>query len=117
MALKIGVEKAKRRPIAKNCRFCGKFMELGWVEAEAVKGLDYQGYSLVPMFFCPDCNEEDNIIINPEDYEWLLYEGTIDFEETKKELSPQEYFFLLLDYRRMERRFKNRTYLAIPKLA
>jgi len=118
MALEIGAKRVKRRPIAKNCRFCGKFMELGWVEEGAVKGLDYQGYSLVPIFYCSDCNESDNVITNPEDYEWLLYgAGTIDFEEAKKELSPQDYFFLLLDYHRMRRRFQNRQYLAIPRLA
>jgi len=92
-------------------------MELHWAEAGAVKEFDCQGYPLVPIFYCTYCNELDNVITNPEEYEWLLYEGTIDFEKTKKELDLQEYFLLLLDYHLMERRFKNRTYLAIPQLA
>jgi len=117
MALNVEVQVVKRRPVAKNCRFCGKFMELWWTEAGALKGFDYQDYPLVPMFYCVQCNESDNVIIDPKDYDWILYEGTVDFEEAKKELSPQEYSFLLLDYRRMERRFKNRQYLAIPHLA
>ena len=118
MAPEIKTKKVKRRPIAKNCRFCGKFMELWWAEAGAVKKeFDCGGYSLVPIFYCPDCHESDDVITNPEDYEWLLYEGTIDFGETKKELDPREYFFLLLDYHRMRRRFQNRPYLAIPHLA
>jgi len=108
-----------RRPVSKNCRFCGKFMELGWAEAGAATkaGFDCQGYSLVPIFYCPDCNESDNVIIDPEYYEWLLYEGTIDFEEAKKELDLYEYFLLLLDYYLMQRLFQNRPYLAIPRLA
>jgi len=119
MTPKTEAERAKRRPIAKNCRFCGKFMELWWAEAgsKAMEQLDCGGYSLVPIFYCPDCHEDDNVITNPEDYEWLLYEGTIDFEEAKKELDPREYFFLLLDYHRMRHRFQNRQYLAIPHLA
>ncbi|MBL7142252.1 MAG: hypothetical protein ISS83_01105 [Candidatus Pacebacteria bacterium] len=118
MALEIGVKRTKRRPIAKNCRFCGKFMELWWAEAGAVeKKFDCMGYPLVPIFYCQDCNESDNEITDPRDYEWLLYEETIDFEEAKKELDPREFFLLLLDYHRMRQRFQNRPYLAIPHLA
>jgi len=118
MAPEIRVKKIKRRPVAKNCRFCGKFMELSWAEAGALvkEGFDCQGYSLVPLFYCSSCNESDNVITSPEDYEWLLCEGTIDFAEANKELDPSEYFFLLLDYHRMRRRFQNRPYLAIPQL-
>jgi hypothetical protein len=108
----------KRRPVSKNCRFCGKFMTLAWAEAgsKAVERIDCLGYSLVPIFYCPDCNENDNVMVDPEDYQWLIFRDTIDFEAAKQELSPKEYFFLLLDYKRMERRFKNRPYLAIPEL-
>lgn len=114
-----------RRPISKNCRFCGKFMELWWVEIGSrawqdatVKGVpfDWGGESIIPLFFCVPCNEWDNEFVNPKHYEWLLYKGTIDFSEAKKELPRSEYLALSDDYREMKRLFLNRPLLAIPKL-
>ena len=114
-----------RRPVAKNCRFCGQFMELWWVEegsepwrkaAKKCMPPSWCGESMMPLFFCPSCWEWDDEFVDPKYYNWILYEGTIDFKEAKEELTPSDYFALLLEYCRTKRWFQKRPFLAIPRI-
>ena len=106
-----------RRPVLKNCRFCGRFMEFFWAEvgSELIRRI-YTGNenSMIPVFYCRSCHEVDNEFIDPKCYEWLVFAGTIDFEDPEIELS--EFIELLVDDCIMQENFRNRPYLAIPKL-
>ena len=111
-----------RRPVSKNCRFCGRFMELFWVEiGTMIRPAIHNEYfwlgcdeGLLPVFYCGACNEWDDERIDVRHYAWLIYKGTIDFKEAKKELLISEYFALLSEQRWMKYLFLNRPYLAIP---
>ncbi|MBU1102452.1 hypothetical protein KJ853_02235 [Patescibacteria group bacterium] len=90
-------------------------MEFYWAEvgSKAVSWRDC-GYDLVSVFYCPDCGEWDNVFIDPKFYEWLEFEGTIDFDDPELELS--EFVELLAEDCLMRELFANRPYLAIPAL-
>ncbi len=96
-----------RRPVSKNCRFCGRFMFFYWTE---------QHDGLEPMFYCEYCNEWDFEIIEVKYYEWIIYRDTINFKEAKKELLSSDYFALLSEQRWMKYLFLNRPYIAVPQL-
>lgn len=106
----------KRRPVSKNCRFCGRFMEFYWVEEHSepynkAKNIKENNESLAPLFYCGECHEWDNELI-VRHYDYLLYEGSIDFDDPLMGL--QEFVELLAGDCVMRELFRDRPYLAIP---
>ncbi|MBU3901192.1 hypothetical protein KJ590_02620 [Patescibacteria group bacterium] len=106
----------KRKPVSKNCRFCGRFMQIYWVEEYAepyneAKNIKENNEPLVPVFFCTGCGEWDNELI-VRCYDYLLYEGSVDFDDPLMDL--REFVELLAEDCVMRELFMNRPYLAIP---